>query len=337
MRAINGDIAVVSHRRDFDGIASAAEMLKVFGSRIKLMLFTNPSTNEFLDAMKRLEGFGRGTVVIADISINSGTVPELHEMLEGLEERGSELIWLDHHPWPAGASEIVGEHARLLVCGENPMFSGAELVYENLCNGDGTCRRLAELAHITDFNLKPDDDALDLTLMRLSRIIAFLDSGDSESDSMRAELVRELAAGRTGGPVIERLDSLYKKSEAENLESLNATMRSERVPGHVVGIAFAHNLQSNMACDIIRERTGADICVFVTTKDGAAHVRSGAGIDSSALASALGGNGHPQASGFTPKGDFHGFGAKGIAAYSELVFDAAKAAYGKEHNRGKRP
>ncbi len=324
VRTISGGIAVVSHRRDFDGIASAAEMLCAYRKQVKAMLFTNPARDEFLSAMKRLDGFSDGTGVLADRSMNADTGNDLHELLEGLEERGNELIWLDHHPWPEGASEIVGEHARLLVCGENPLLSGAELVYENLCSGSETCRRLAELSHLTDFNLRPEDEELGEALMRLSRIIAFLDSDDAASNSMRDELVRELAAGRIGGPVIDRLDTEYKKSEADNLRSLESTMRSERVGAHVIGIAFAGNLQSNMACDIIGKKTGADIRVFVTTKDGAAHVRSIEGVDSLALSQALGGSGHPNASGFTLRGDFRGFSSDGMDAYAKLVFRAAR-------------
>ncbi len=169
--------------------------------------------------------------------------------------------------------------------------------------------------------------------MRLARIIAFLDWDDKASNSMRSELVEELSKGRLEGQVIERLDSVYKKSEAENLASLNATVRSERVGTHVIGIAFANNLQSNMACELIGEKTGADIQVFVTTKDGAAHVRSAAGVDSSVLSAALGGNGHAQASGFTLRGGFSGFNAAGIEAYTKIVIDAAKAVYGKRHTK----
>ncbi|MCL5099803.1 MAG: hypothetical protein M1158_01635 [Candidatus Marsarchaeota archaeon] len=331
-RLVNGRIAVVSHRRDFDGIACAAELLRRYDKRIAYMVFTNPNWNEFSSVMRKLDGFSNGTVIITDLNTSADYLPNLPGLLDSLRSRDNTVIWIDHHPWLSQVVEAIKSYTDLLICGENPKC-GAELVHENLCNGDETCRVIAELAHITDFNLKADDRATDEALTHISEIIALLDFDDKKTNAMRRELVEVVAEGKITGSTIDGLYAEYKKSESENIDGIRRSVHQYKIGRHTIGIAFSENLQSNKACALIKELTGSDIMVYVTTKDGVAHVRSDAGIDSSVLSRALGGNGHQQASGFKLKGDFHGFDAAGIAKYSRLVIDAATVVYEKQSRK----
>ena len=329
---LKGQIAVVSHRRDFDGIACAALLLHRYGGRVGAMIFTNPNRDEFFGSLAKLGGLSNGTVIITDLSASANYADGLPDMLKGLRARGNAVLWIDHHPWPDQAVEAARGHADLLIAGESPKC-GAELVYDNLCDGDETCRKIAGLAHITDFNLKASDRATDEALMRLSDIITFLDFDDDRANAMRRKLVEVVASGAITGPVIDGFYAEYKKAESDNIDSIRRSVLSYKIGGHIIGIAFSENLQSNRACALIKELTGADIMVYVTTKDSTAHVRSDAGVDSSMLSKALGGNGHEQASGFMLAGDFHGFDAAGIAEYSKRVIDAAAAVYRGQRRR----
>jgi oligoribonuclease NrnB/cAMP/cGMP phosphodiesterase (DHH superfamily) len=314
---------IISHRRDFDGIASAAELLRALDGSIAKILFTNPSKKEMLSTLSKIKGLNNSTLYITDISMPHDGYSDIISLLRGFHSASNEIKWLDHHPWSEDAIKEVREISDMLICGENDKYCAAELVYKNICNSDKTCESIANLAHLTDFNIRPEDKALDADLVKISKCIAFLDNDEPHSDELRMALTESVAKGSISGNTVEQIYSEYKKSEGENIQMLNKTMNSIKSGKYVIGIAFAENLQSNMACAMIKESTGANIQVFVTTKDWSAHVRSDEGIDSSVLSKAFGGNGHPQASGFNIKMAEHEDIKDAILAYTDTVFKAA--------------
>ena len=219
--------------------------------------------------------------------------------------------------------------AEMLIYGEDKDRCASELIYDKFCTGDEICKKLSSLAHLTDFNLRPEDKNLDEDLVRISQCIAFLDRDDPHSNGLRHAMVECVATGLIKGGIIDQIYAEYKKSEGENLKMLKDTATSIDIGRYKIGIAFADNLQSNMACARIKEITRANIQIFVTTKDWSAHVRSDNGINSSLLSFELGGNGHEMASGFTLKITQKQIG-KAIEEYAHIVFAAAKKVFAKQ-------
>jgi oligoribonuclease NrnB/cAMP/cGMP phosphodiesterase (DHH superfamily) len=317
---------IISHRRDFDGIASAAELSRFLRGSVKEVLFTNPGRAEMLSTISKLDSAKDTYIYIADVSMSAEGYEELCSKFEGVKSRSNKIIWLDHHPWPEAAALKMKPIAEMLIYGEDKNRCAAELVYENFCTGDDVCKKLSSLAHLTDFNLRPEDKELDEALVRMSQCIAFLDRDDMHSNELRGSLVERVATGSISGGIIDQIYAEYKKSEGENLKMLNDTVRTLDVGRYKIGIAFADNLQSNMACAKIKQITGANIQIFVTTKDWSAHVRSENGINSSLLSSALGGNGHEMASGFTLKVTQKQMD-KAIEEYVDKVFASAEKVF----------
>ena len=318
---------IISHRRDFDGIASAAELSRSLNGSVEMVLFTNPGKAEMLSTVSKLDQAKGTDIYIADVSMSAEGYEELCQKFEEVKSRGNSIIWVDHHPWPEAAALKMKPIAKILVCGEDKNRCAAELVYEKFCAGDEVCKKLSSMAHLTDFNLRPEDKELDDNLVKISQCIAFLDRDDRHSNELRGLLVERVSTGVISGGVIEQIYAEYKKSEGENLKMLNDTVKTIYIGKYKIGIAFADNLQSNMACSKIKQLTGANIQIFVTTKDWSAHVRSDNGINSSILSSALGGNGHEMASGFTLK-IMQKQLDKAIEEYGDTVFAAAEKVFG---------
>ena len=318
---------IISHRRDFDGIASAAELSRSLNGSVEIVLFTNPGKAEMLSTVSKLDQAKGTDIYIADVSMSAEGYEELCQKFKEVKSRGNSIIWVDHHPWPEAAALKMKPIAKILICGEDKNRCAAELVYEQFCAGDEVCKKLSSMAHLTDFNLRPEDKELDDNLVKISQCIAFLDRDDRHSNELRGLLVEQVSTGVISGGVIEQIYAEYKKSEGENLKMLNDTVKTIDIGKYKIGIAFADNLQSNMACSKIKQLTGANIQIFVTTKDWSAHVRSDNGINSSILSSALGGNGHEMASGFTLK-IMQKQLDKAIEEYGNTVFAAAEKVFG---------
>ncbi len=314
---------IISHRRDFDGIASAAELSRFLSGSVEMVLFTNPGKDEMLSTVSKLDSVKNTYIYVADVSMSADGYAELCAEFDNVKSRGNEIIWVDHHPWPESAALKMKTIAEILIYGEDKNKCAAELIYDKFCPGDEVCKKLSSLAHLTDFNLRPEDKELDDNLVRISKCIAFLDRDDKHSNELRNSLVERMSTGLISGGVIDQIYAEYKKSEEENLKMLNDTVKTNKIGKYDIGMAFADNLQSNMACSKIKEMTGANIQIFVTTKDWSAHVRSDNGINSSLLSSALGGNGHEMASGFTLKVVQKELG-KAIEEYTNTVFAAAE-------------
>jgi len=314
---------IVSHRRDFDGLASAAELVRYLRGSVKNVIFTNPNKSEMLPAISKLEPAKNAEIYIADLSVPQEGYEDIYAKLRTIKAAGNTIKWVDHHPWSSGAMAKFATITDMLICGEDKSNCAAELIYKNFCKSDEVSKKLAELAHFTDFNIRPQDKQLDEALVKISQCIAFLDNDDANSDSARAELLEQVSEGVITGPVVEKIYAEYKKSEEENLKMIDETIEVFSAGNYKIAIAFAHNLQSNMACSYIKNKTGASIQIFVTTKDWSAHVRSDAGIDSSVLSASLGGNGHPQASGFTLKPEASDL-TESIKWYTNIVKSKAK-------------
>jgi len=322
------DKVILSHRRDFDGIASAAELFRLFRGSVERAIFTNPNKGLMLGALSELKGMRNMELYITDLSLSEDGMLEICNSIDEIRRNKNKIFWLDHHPWPEGAIQLARASTEMLIAGENKDYCAAELVYTNLVKDDAVSKRIAELAHLTDFNIRPNDSALDGQLIKISKCIAFLDESDRRSNELRERLMLRVSEGEISGEVIDEVYAIYKESEEKNLSQLKETMDSFSVGNIRIGIAFAENLQSNMACSVIKEATGANVQVFVTTKDWAAHVRSDSGIDSSILSKAFGGNGHAQASGFTLNPTSKELG-EAIKWYKNTVKDSAMRAFAR--------
>lgn len=323
-------IVVIAHRRDFDGISSAAQIIRRYRNSVKKVIFTNYDKKTFGNMTTELVASkpNGSTIILADLSAQDDRVKHVTRIFKKLKAHGNSIIWLDHHPWSPYAIDKISKSVDFMIAGENKDHCGAELVFIELCKDDATCKKLSELAHITDFNLPARGKVEGRALERISNVITYLDNDSKGTYHKIIKVTKEVSAGELYGKEAQRAYKEYKVNERKDLKLLKKTARFIKSNDYTIGIAFAHNMESNTACSKIREMTGAEICIFVTTKDGTAHVRSIDGIDCSILSKQLGGGGHPQASGFSVSmAKFKNFGPDGQKRYVDMVRNGAAKAY----------
>jgi oligoribonuclease NrnB/cAMP/cGMP phosphodiesterase (DHH superfamily) len=327
---IKGDILSITHRRDFDGVSSAAQLICKYGGAVKRVLFSNYDEETFHATIETIKGMNLKdtNIIVSDLSAQDGRVEAVTALFKSLKADGNRIIWLDHHPWSDYALRRISKSVDFIIAGENSDYCASELVFRVLCSDNAVCKALSEFAHITDFNLKAHIKRDESALKKISEVITYLDTESKKSNLSMLRLAREVSAGELNGPECKKVHKEYKIDERKNLKAIKATVASISGSKYIIGVAFSTNMESNLACTKISELTGSKIQVFVTTKDGSAHVRSFSGIDCSRLSRALGGNGHPQASGFQVNpAKFSNFSSAGRKRYVEMVREAATRAY----------
>lgn len=133
--------SVIIAHGDVDGMASAAMVKRAKGD--SYVVFSGPrSVSKMLGMMRR-----KHRIFIVDVAINPSALSEIERNLKRLKEKGSEITWIDHHPWTKEAVETVGRYAEVHVRGEK---SAARLVMEVFNLEDEISRRIAEIADDAD-------------------------------------------------------------------------------------------------------------------------------------------------------------------------------------------
>ncbi len=279
---------VVSHRKDLDGIASAAIAYRYLTQRaadpesIKILL-TEPA--ELPKVLKKIvsrkELSNNKVMIISDIGVNSDSFNTVLHFLKLLRATGTEILWFDHHKWSKEELAKVKEYAKVVI--DNSKCA-AELVYENLCPNDQHAKRLAELARDSDFWINKDPLAV-----KLSKVI-------SSNKIDKLKLIKTLASGTLWDPKWDKIYELQVKREEELIEKALRNMKKLRV--HDVTLCIAKGkAPASVLGD--RLRNECDIIALVTPRGNVSLRRGNNNIDLSEIAKLLGGGGHPFAAGGT--------------------------------------
>lgn len=96
---------IITHT-DFDGFTSGALLMRMLGSDSAIQ-FSSPGTllaNLNSAAADLIDG---DTLFIADLALQPNLEHDFADSLNNLRKRGINVIWIDHHEWPAGLIERV--------------------------------------------------------------------------------------------------------------------------------------------------------------------------------------------------------------------------------------
>ncbi len=133
---------IITHK-DVDGIASGAIVLRTIGdARIR---FASPRS--IANVLSRIPE-GNGEIYILDIAVNSSTLHEIAKELCRLKEGGRRIIWVDHHPWPKEAIELLSKYVDKLIVKPSP--SAASLVKDIFAEDDLVCEMIAQIGDDAD-------------------------------------------------------------------------------------------------------------------------------------------------------------------------------------------
>ncbi len=190
---------IITHK-DVDGIASGAIVLRTIGdARIR---FASPrSIARVLSHIPE----SNGEIYMLDIAVNSSTLHEIAKELSRLKKSGRKIVWIDHHPWPREAIELLGKYVDELIVKPSP--SAASLVKEIFAPDDPICEKIAEIG---------DDADTGKYEMNLSNECYWV----ARDPGRRVYLLKTLAEGNFGDERIKEWAKEQKEKDQKILEKM---------------------------------------------------------------------------------------------------------------------
>lgn len=139
---------IITHT-DFDGFTSGALLLRLLGKETSIM-FSSPRA-----LLKNLKSVKKGliagdSIYIADLAMQPHQEHEFADLLNELRNNSVQIIWIDHHEWPAGLVERISSICDLLV--DTSVKTAAALIRKRLPDDDEHAERLLKFVqHRSDY------------------------------------------------------------------------------------------------------------------------------------------------------------------------------------------
>ncbi len=317
----------ITHSSDLDGMSSAAFLVRNLSVPIKNIYFTNYGGELFEDTLKFLKGFRKSgsLLIISDYGVNNKTFSRLKDAIASFKLRGNSVMWFDHHLWSDKQVGEMAKHCDLMVVGENPNCCGAELVYRFLCERNKKSDEIARITHLSDFDPVLIKSVKDRRLIdKVGNAIYYLRGHESLENPRLRRLVLHIAEGRLGHRYIMKAAETYYRISEPRLKKVMGSLVKIKCGGVKVSVGFGKKVRHQ---DITTRMLddGADIVIYCAEDSGHSSVRSKAWVESSGISFALGGGGHPNASGFTvKKSDFDLSRKSGRGKFIKKIWELLK-------------
>lgn len=292
----------ISHTSDIDGVGGAALVKRKFGIPTNRLFFAGYSRKDIEYIASELQKFDLTDclVIISDIGSNKPMEESFLNIIDMVREKNGSVYWFDHHPWSEDAIKRVASKCEIAIVGENESYCGTEITRKELGFNDSFTKKFAEIVHYSDFNIKPKMADYYKAIGIYAMSITSYNITDSRASTYRN--LRHLAEVISKG----RLFDAKVVRDARKFEKLNESrikkMVSDLFIGKRIALGFSQDIQSTAGCAAIHDNSNRDIAIYVNVRNGKGHIRSKKS-DISRLANALGGGGHPHASGFQVPAD----------------------------------
>lgn len=318
----------VTHIADFDGMGSAAMLMHYAGVPKERIFFGNYMRQAIDRIIEELNAakLHNSLIIFTDMGVNDSTIETLKGLLHWLKDKGNKVAWIDHHPWNDTAVREIGGECAYLVAGENKNYCATELVYKELFENEADTAygmNLANIAHYADFNIR--NEQLDPLLFEITGAITYINYNQGNIARLR-DLVSEFAKGNYKNGITKEAYANYLKDSELSIKELEESLEKHSIGNLTLGIGYSKRLGSTQACAIIADELKADIAIFVNTDSRKVSLRSDKAVDCSKLAIALGGGGHPQASGCEVNAES---GEDWKELFSARVLEEAAKIYGR--------
>jgi oligoribonuclease NrnB/cAMP/cGMP phosphodiesterase (DHH superfamily) len=263
--------------------------------RLQNIIFTNYIyLKELLLHLRKIR-IKNAAIVFTDIGMSLGDLKNYNAIIKLLKSDGNTIIWVDDHPWDKKVVEAVNKNLDFAAFGESGKYCATELVYILLCNRDRVSKKIATLAHYSDFAIKSRYDHL---IEKLSYSIVYLGYDERKKVAMLSKVIKSISTLDFNNPLINNSYKLYMKDEAKAKKILLENSLAIKAGSYKIGIGFGNRLQTNSACALLAKNFKSDINIYINIKTGKGGIRSKDYVDCSPIAKILGGGGHPQACGF---------------------------------------
>ena len=288
---------VISHCADIDGIGCVGLLKTKFDiprSNVFLIDYGSGALEAVVNTIKKAKPKDTN-LFITDLGANDEKVEAFLSLLETIRKGGGNIFWFDHHPWTENAVKKVSGKCATIVCGERNECA-SEIIVRQLKLRGKFVEEFIKVCHYSDFNLKPKDRrAMSLIKTYAQGIASYNTKGKSFSDGKLKDLAETLASGKlTNRDLVAEAKSFDRVSKARAREMT----KDLTLIGGRIAVGFAKSLQSTYACERIMEASGREVGIFINLDAKKGNIRSRKS-DITLLARALGGGGHPHASGFS--------------------------------------
>ena len=297
---IKNKISTVTHMADFDGIGSAAILIKTYGKNIENLFFIDYKKKEVQNLKSKMQNLKNSIIIILDIGMNEDLLPDFIEIFAHLKKNKNTIIWLDHHEWSNNSVQKISERIDFLICKENKINCATELAYSLLCKKDKFGDNLADIIHIGDFNLRARQKSRQEIIIKMAYVINNICSNKNRDINLK-KLANYIAGQELENEFINNAYKKYLKASKLNLKILNKTISTFNVKNYKFAIGFSKNLQASFACSYILDKTKSDLSIFYNSATNVFHLRS-RGPECILIAKAMHGGGHPHAAAFESAG-----------------------------------
>jgi oligoribonuclease NrnB/cAMP/cGMP phosphodiesterase (DHH superfamily) len=286
----------ISHCADIDGIGCVA-LLKMKYEIKDSDVFLIDYTTEALMAVEKAIKKARpknATLFISDLSSNDDKIPTFLSIIKTIKKGGGRVLWFDHHPWSEKATKRISKECENIICGEREECA-TEITARQLKLNGKFVNEFVKVCHASDFNLHPKDKRM----MSLIKTYAIgIASYNTKPRSVSDKKLKKLAAALTAGKFTNKdLVDEARRFDRISKKRIRIMVKDLSLIGDKIAVGFSNSLQSTNACYHIMKKSGRDIGIFINMDASRGNVRSKIS-NINPLATALGGGGHPHASGF---------------------------------------
>jgi len=275
---------IITHT-DMDGVASAALYLYLNKPTRHLVYFAEPYSLDI--ALGRNLGEEVGSLAIMDLGVNPVIFDRVKELLSRYVSRGVQVTWFDHHVWSDEWVESVEKLGVRVIIDRSTCATGVVYRYSRAVGGIDQDFVSNLVGGVCAGDLWRFDHWLAPFYIRLVR--------RRDSNEWRRKVMEVLSKGRYWDPLFD--EKVVEAVEAE-LRSLRDDIRriEKRVGGLKINVVESSDeVENSFIAAFLMGRFNADIAV-VASSDGKLSFRSN-GVNVRDIAVALGGGGHPTASG----------------------------------------
>ena len=283
----SSEVVIITHT-DLDGLSSAALILKHVG-RIDRFYFAQP--HQLHAVLSKVPN--KSQVFIADIGINESTLPKVIKQLERLVTSGATIKWFDHHVWDAEWVSKIKDVGVELYVDRSTCAAGVVAKYLGVSGSD-----VEALVKATcSVDLWRFDDWRGNFLARYA--------GFKGGHEWKKQVVMKLST--FSGELDDEVKEVVEKAVSKELKVLSKALKNAVLAelGNLKVVAYFKGSEEHLTsyiANVLLSRFQADVAVIV--RYGSVSFRS-RGYDVRELAKALGGGGHPQASGAPLKPPFY--------------------------------
>jgi oligoribonuclease NrnB/cAMP/cGMP phosphodiesterase (DHH superfamily) len=248
---------IFSHRKDCDGIMSAAIYLRsIKNANTYLINYGEEEISRMINIMKEISKNDIGNIVISDFGINRSTSYMIIEEFKELKQKGWSITWIDHHQWPEDLKNEISKYANLII---DTSKCASEIMNATFCN-DEICKELASIARDSDFHLN-----LYIITELIKDIIAYYNY--LKNDDLLIQLAHKFSQGILWDSITQKDWETYIIEKKKATTELASNIITKNIKSYKVAIGIASEvLASSDALDIIDEKTKADISIVVHMK-----------------------------------------------------------------------